>query len=68
MIGYVEGIEDPMERLPVAKLELFEQQNKVVLDYNLKYKNKYPWIHTDVRVQCQMEGKRNFSMWKPDQC
>ena len=39
MIGFVKGIEDPMERLPVAKLELFEQQNKVVLDYNLKYKN-----------------------------
>ena len=38
-----------MERLIVDKLELFEQQNKVVLDYNLKYEiNTYGSILSTV--------------------
>lgn len=37
-LGYVKGTQEPNERVEWPKLEQFEQQNKVVLDYNLKYK------------------------------
>lgn len=29
MMDYIKGTQEPTERLPVAKLELFEQQKKI---------------------------------------
>lgn len=34
------------KELPVAKAGMIEEQKKVVLSYNPKTQNKYPWRYT----------------------
>lgn len=37
-MGFLKGLRSQLEEFPMAKLERFNQQNRVVLDYNPKYK------------------------------
>lgn len=40
--------EQEIKELPMEKIGKIWQENKILLTYNQKYKNKCPWVFTDI--------------------